>query len=97
MRPRAIGEGGKRLEPEIYADLVSGNWQWFHRYVRTREGDVPTIGLVRDRYRLGCVFNGAAPTNSKTPEFRYHQKAIVKGGPVAKLLVGIAVSPLVAL
>ncbi len=81
-----IGERGKGLQAKINPCLLTSRRQGRARHVGTKDGDIPAVGLPRDRHRLGRALQRAGPMDADAPEFVQDQGAVIQPGAVATLL-----------
>src|SRR5260221_1453684 len=54
----ASGQRGKGFQPEINPGLLPSGRQGAHRYVGTRNGDIPAVSFTRDGDGLGVPSSG---------------------------------------
>src|SRR5262245_31155192 len=73
---RPVGQRREGLQTEINAGFLARLRERAYRHIRTRERDLPAIGLLGDRDGLGSTFNRTAPMHTDAPDFREHQDAV---------------------
>jgi len=96
---RAIGQGSERLDPLVYAGLLSRRGERQHRHVGTGDADVPSVGLFADRDGFGRALKRARPAHSDAPNLGQDQEPVIQCRSVAELLIGetvVAICPLEA-
>src|SRR5260370_1090491 len=74
----ASGQRGKGFQPEINPGLLPSGRQGAHRYVGTRNGDIPAVSFTRDGDGLGCAFQWAGPGDANTPDLRQDERAVIQ-------------------
>src|SRR5262249_45628700 len=63
-----IGQGGEGFQTEVYPGLLARWGQQVRWHLGTGDGDVPAVGLVGYRDRLGRALDGAGPMHAEAPD-----------------------------
>src|SRR5262249_45502266 len=74
----AIRERGERLDPQVYARLLSRSGEWLRGHIRAGEAGIPAIHFTTDGDGLRRALEGTAPSPRHTSNLGERQEPIIE-------------------